>query len=241
MIYNSELVDIDRHIEKLHFDSGVLNLSSAAVLSCRGEAKTLAAGCARGVLKILLWRGEQLRGYQPRTVAADRLLIRYPAPELPDHCWDAGVNVIRSPVTLAEQPRLAGIKHLNRLEQVLASADWPAGVAEALMGDAAGHPVCGTRSNLFWISRGDLYTPELTRSGVAGMMRDKVIQAASTLGLRCYVGRWTWQDLDKSEEIFMTNSLIGIWPVRALENRRLPAPGTLTARLAAVLAHPRLN
>ena len=69
---------------------------------------------------------------------------------------------------MAAQPLLAGIKHLNRLEQVLASRDWPDGVDEAMLGDDRGQPVCATRANLFWVRHGVLHTPALDRCGVAG-------------------------------------------------------------------------
>ena len=131
---------------------------------------------------------------------------------------------MRSPVVLSAQPLLAGVKHLGRLEQVIASAHWPAGIDEAIQCDARGRPICGTRSNLFWVARGALYTPELSVCGVAGVMRQKVLELAQALGIRWRVGAWRWREFANSEEAFVTNSLIGIWPLRRCERKRWRAP-----------------
>ena len=215
-----------------------LNLLFRDLGACCEEASSLAAGCKRGVLKILLWRGAQPRGYRPRTTKVERLLIRDELPALPPSAWSQGVRVMRSPVLLSQQPRLAGIKHLNRLEQVLASQDWPRGVAEAIQCDASGSPIGGTRCNLFWVSRGALYTPELSLCGVAGMMRQKVLEMAQALRIDWKIGRWSWRDFELSDEAFLTNSLIGIWPLRAIDRRRWRVPGPVTSRLITALAHP---
>ena len=168
-------------------------------------------------------------------------MIRDELPDLPSRAWDKGVRATRSPVSLSQQPRLAGIKHLNRLEQVLASQGWPRGVSEAIQCDASGNPIGGTRTNLFWASRGALYTPELSFCGVAGMMRQKVLELAQALGLAWKIGRWSWRDFEGSDEAFLTNSLIGIWPLRSIGQRKWRAPGPLTLQLSAALAHPAIT
>jgi 4-amino-4-deoxychorismate lyase len=237
-IYDSYIIDINKQFEKLNLDLEVLGLSRLSIGECRREALALAKNCNRGALKIMLWRSQETRSYAPTARATDRLLIRYELPPMPAANWRSGVRAIRSPVALAEQPRLAGIKHLNRLEQVLASADWPRGVSEAIQCDTSGYPIGGTRSNLFWVTRDALYTPELTRCGVAGVMREKVLEIAQALGIAWRIGRWRWQDFERSDEAFVTNSLIGIWPLRALGKRRWAKSRPVTHRLMDALAHP---
>ncbi|MBI2383425.1 MAG: aminodeoxychorismate lyase [Gammaproteobacteria bacterium] len=241
LINAEQVVDADRHIDKLLSDARRLRLDPPAAATLVAEMSKLALGRARAVLKVLLCRQPGPRGYRPTTNDCDRLLILADAPSYPAQPARYGVRVFRSGVTLAEQPLLAGIKHLNRLEQVLAGADWPADMDEAILCDAQGRPVGGTRTNLFWAVDGCLQTPRLARCGVAGMMRDKVLDLATTLNLAPEETELPWSALEAADEVFLTNSLIGIWPVRELDGRLLPVPGALTRKLMDVLVHPELH
>jgi len=233
--------DWDRQIDKLAQDGRLLSLDIPDPGLLREEANSLVEGLEQSVLKILLWRRASGRGYAPVGREVDRLLLCYPAPSYPGECWSQGVVAFSSPVSLAPQPRLAGIKHLNRLEQVLASRDWPDGVQEALMFSPEAEPVCGTRTNVFWAHAGCLMTPRLDRCGVTGVMRQRVLDLASMLGIPVDVGRHPTTSLLQSDEVFLTNSLIGIWPLKALDSHRWPAPGKLTHSLMRTLAHPQLS
>ncbi len=121
---------------------------------------------------------------------------------------------------LARQPRIAGLKTLNRLESVLARSEWRGTrVWEGLMQDTYGCIVCGTMSNLF-VRRGNhLYTPPLDRCGVAGVMRRWILQNARTASLKVSERRLHWADLKGAEEIFLSNALVGIRSVSAIEWR----------------------
>lgn len=236
LMFNSEVIDIKEHLETITNDAGRLGLAPVATGTLREEAARLARGQGRAVLKMLLLRSGTARGYRSEASTTDRLLCRYPAPTFPAAAWERGVSVFRSDFRLATQPALAGIKHLNRLEQVLASRNWEEGADEALLGDEAGRPVCGTRTNLFWVRDGALRTPALRRCGVAGMMRAKVLALVPA----AIVGDGDWAEVESADEVFLSNSLIGIWPVARLGTRRWPGPGPLTRELMARLDHPRL-
>jgi 4-amino-4-deoxychorismate lyase len=236
-IYNSELIDINKQIDTLMSDAARLHLAPLPVGALRDDAARLARDQGRAVLKMLLLRAGSGRGYRSEGAGTDRLLCRYPAPSWPPAAWDRGVTVFRSQFRLATQPALAGIKHLNRLEQVLASRQWEEGAEEALLSDEAGRPVCGTRTNLFWVRDGQLRTPALQRCGVAGMMRAKVLALAPA----AIVGDADWAEVESADEVFITNSLIGIWPVARLGARRWAGPGPVTRDLVSRLGHPRLE
>ena len=240
MIYGGQVIDIHDQYELLLHDSTRLGLAPVPAAELMRDAAQLAQGHARGVLKMTLLRGGVARGYRPEAGPSDRLVCRYPAPEYPAAAWQRGVTVFRSDFRLASQPALAGIKHLNRLEQVLASRDWPAGVDEALLSDDAGRPVGGTRTNLFWVRDSALHTPALERCGVAGFMRRKVLALAQSLQVRVQIRDAQWDEIDSADELFLTNSLVGIWPVAQLGSRRWQAPGPVTSELMQRLAHPRL-
>jgi 4-amino-4-deoxychorismate lyase len=174
------------------------------------------------VLKIIITRGSGGRGYDPASVVTPtRLLLLHPWPEYPREYCESGVEVRLCETRLAGNPRLAGIKHLNRLEQVLARGEWrDPSIAEGLMLDAHDHVIEGTMSNLFLLRNGQLLTPDVSQSGVAGIIRGRILEAASDLGLKALVGEVECEDLYRADEVFLCNSVIGIWPVRALNNRR---------------------
>lgn len=113
---------------------------------------------------------------------------------------------------------VAGLKHLNRLEQVLARREWDdPDIPEGLMLDDTGRVVEGTMTNLF-VQRGKrLITPAVDRCGVAGVMRGMVMELAHEAGLELEQGRLTLNDLDNADGLFVTNAIIGIWPVRELD------------------------
>lgn len=120
---------------------------------------------------------------------------------------------------LGQNTALAGIKHLNRLEQVLARREWgDPDIREGLLLDAEGNVVEGTMSNLFAIQGSTLVTPDLTRCGVAGIMRTVVLEQAAGLGLGVSVQPLPLAEVEQADELFLTNSLIGVWPVIGLGN-----------------------
>jgi len=238
LVVDGRVIDLDRQIAKLAADARWLGLDARGADLCARDAKRLARRTDRAVIKMLLWRKGGRRGYRPDSSATARLVTSSELPAAPRKNWLRGVRAFRSPMILGSQPRLAGIKHLNRLEQVLASDGWPRGVDEAILCDAGGRPIGGTKSNLFWIARGRLYTPLLDACGVAGVMRQKVLEVAQRLGVPWRIGAFAWRDFIAADEAFLTNSLIGIWPVRQCETQRWHAPGRLTRRLSEALAHP---
>ncbi len=132
-------------------------------------------------------------------------------------------------------PGLAGVKHLNRLEQVLARAEWDdPSIVEGLMRDADGHVVEGTMSNLFAVLDGVLLTPELSLCGVRGIMREIVLETAARCGLAPVERKIPTEALLRADEVFLTNSLIGVWPVRRFESEEFPV-GDVTRRLMGAL------
>ncbi len=198
----------------------------------------LAAGKARALVKVLVTRGPATaRGYAPHgDERPSRIVLRYGWPAEDPRSSEQGVTARIADFTLAENPRLAGLKHLNRLEQVLARAELVgSGLAEALLLGRSGCLVSGTMSNVFVVSGSRVATPRLDRCGVAGVMRRVLMRAAAASGIAIEEARITRQDLEAADEIFLTNVRIGIWPVRALGPRELGA-GPLTRQLQHLIA-----
>lgn len=219
-----------RHYERLEADCALLGLPVPAEALLRGELARVAPGDASA--KIVITRGAGGRGYAlPAHVSPTRVVAAFPPPAYPSSLASEGVALHRCRLVLSEQPRLAGAKTLNRLENVLARNEWSdAGIREGLLGDAAGRVIEGTMSNLFVASGGRVATPELSRCGVAGAQRARVLEFLREDGVECAVRDIRWEELEAAEEIFLTNSLIGVWPVNRLGGRRLD-PGPVARRM----------
>ena len=209
----------ERHRQRLARGCARLGLPAPDPERLRREARTLCRGRERGVLKILLTRGQASRGYacEPDT-APTRVLLWSEWPAHPAGCREQGVAVRWCETRLSRNRRLAGIKHLNRLEQVLARAEWEGEYAEGLMRDDQGQVIEGVMSNVFLVRNGELHTPDLSECGIEGVMRALVMERAARHGLAVSVGALTREDFLRAEEVFLTNSLIGVWPVRQIEN-----------------------
>lgn len=172
-----------------------------------------------GVGKLLLTRGSGGRGYVPPARPRPRLLNRHHslAPR-PAHQHDPGLVTGTAPLRLAEQPVLAGLKHANRLEQVLARREAERqGWDEALLCDAAGRPLALTTMNLFALIDGEVRTPPVDRCGVAGVMRAWVLQHAPAItATPVRVRPLSLAALARAEEVFATNAVAGVLPVATL-------------------------
>jgi 4-amino-4-deoxychorismate lyase len=188
-----------------------------------------------GVAKLIVTRGDGQRGYAPPEPAQPRRILQGAAkPLYPPRNAEQGVRLFPCATRLAEQPLLAGLKHLNRLEQVLARAEWQ-GVepAEGLMLDASGRVIEGVYSNLFIVRDGQLVTADLTRCGVAGVMRAELLAQAAASGITCQVRDIEFAELLAADEVFLCNSVYGVWPVSALQTHDWPV-GPLTRKLQAI-------
>jgi 4-amino-4-deoxychorismate lyase len=191
----------------------------------------------RGVVKLIWTRGAAGRGYRPPAAAEPTCIVAgFEGPVWPASAWSDGIRVRYCRTRLGRNPALAGLKHLNRLEQVLARAEWDGeSIAEGLMLDDLGHVVSGTQSNLFAVIAGRIVTPELGHCGVAGVMRRALCDWAAEHVSSVVERSLRPADLETATEIFMTNSLIGAWPVRELADKQLPA-GIIAARFNSWLA-----
>lgn len=238
LVLDGRIVDETGQRNHLLDDAGRLGMTLDDADAAWEIARTAVTGTSRGTLRITLSRRASGRGYAPGSDRCDVLLQVGELPAHPRERWTEGVVLGWSPVLLGLQPRLAGIKHCNRLEQVLASRDWPAGQHEALMCDAEGRLISGTRSNVFFVIDGIPVTPALRGSGVTGRMRARLIELSEAAGHGIEIGTVSPDEVRHASEAFVSNSLIGIWPVRRIGGLDLQSPGPLTQRLMQALGHP---
>lgn len=213
------------HFQKLQHDCTKLGISCPDFGLLSAELDGLREHHPDGVYKLIVTRGQGARGYAP------------PVSALPVHLWDVapmpvypaawamhGIHAMLCELRLGSQPRLAGIKHLNRLENVLAAAELaaehPAGdIAEGLLRDEQGHVISGTRSNLFLVAQGSLVTPDLSRCGVAGVQRGRVMDWAAAQNMPLQVRDVGEDELWSADELFVVNSVFGLWSICGLGQR----------------------
>ena len=229
---------LEQHLERLASGCLRLGLEAPSATSLAEEVRQLAARGERGIVKLLLTRGEAVaRGYAlTGRERPTRITLRYAWPEEDPALSREGVRVRIARTRLGENPALAGIKHCNRLEQVLARGEWTdAGIAEALMYSSSGALISGTMSNVFLVRDAALLTPRLDRCGVAGVMRRLVLSAAAGEGIAAEERTLAAADLAAAGEVFLTSALIQVRPVRELEGRTLSI-GPVTRRLQELLA-----
>ena len=217
-VYQGKALFWQRHIDRLLKGCQTLRIPSPDLALLQAEASEITAGADRAVLKLLITRGSGGRGYrQPDEITPTRVLSLHTFPEYPQYFQTDGIVARFCEQRLAINPALAGIKHLNRLEQVLARAEWQDdAIQEGLMQDYQGHVVEGTMSNLFFVKSGVLYTPPVNDCGIAGIVRQIVAELAVANDIAFAEMQTDNQSLLNADEVFVTNSVIGIWPVKKL-------------------------
>ena len=209
-----------QHMARLSEGCRALGIPMVDCERLQHEATSLVKGAPRGVLKIIITRGSGGRGYRvPECIQPTRLLALHPWPDYPASHYEQGVTLRMCKTRLGINPALAGIKHLNRLEQVLARNEWGSREAdEGVMLDPHGNVIEGTMSNLFIIEEERLITPNLTQCGINGIMRENVLHLAAQHQISTRIETLSVERLKMASACFVTNSIIGLWPVRQLDD-----------------------
>lgn len=227
----------EAHWQRLAHGCQRLGFELPSRMALEDEVTRVAQGQTRAVVKVILTRGISQRGYKPAATTGTRIVYGQPWPEFPASNRLTGIRMRVCDLRLSSQPRLAGIKHLNRLENVLARGEWDdSGIAEGLLLDSEGYVIEGTMSNIFIVENGGLRTPDLDQSGVAGVMRAEIMQTAKDNAISVHEDVIRLVDIELADEVFMCNSLIGIWPVRQLGNIVFNKPFTVSQKLQTLLA-----
>lgn len=177
-----------------------------------GDEIARVAGAGAAVVKIIVTRGPGARGYAfDENRAPTRIVQAAPLPAHAEAGAPSDVTARWCDLRLGHQARLAGVKHLNRLENVLARAEWrDPDIFEGLLRDTDGAVVSGVTSNLLWMKDGVLHTPDLAACGVAGVARARIVRAAAARGVDTRIGRWQPDVILGADEVMICNSVIGV-------------------------------
>lgn len=233
LVVNGRVRFLDEHFQRLFSSCTRLAITPPQRARLLEEIAQVTAGAEQGVLKIIVTRGSGGRGYRPSDIpASTRVVALYPLNPAPQ----GALRLRWCNIRLGRNARLAGMKHLNRLEQVLAQSEWREGEAdEGLMLDTEGELVGATAGNVFAVRDGALITPDLRFSGVQGVMRAQVLQAAAKLRLAVTEEPLWPHDLESATEVFLTNAVRGIRSAASLDSLQW-SETSVASRLAKALS-----
>jgi 4-amino-4-deoxychorismate lyase len=236
-VVEAQPVFLEQHLVRLSVGCSRLNIPKPDIQQITDEIYHVCKHSKQAVLKIIITRGSGGRGYrQPETIQPTRVISLHPFPEFPKTHAEQGINARFCVTRLGLNPALAGIKHLNRLEQIMARSEWddPA-IQEGIMLDINDHVIEGTMTNLFYVKDNIIYTASLALSGVAGVMRGIIKTLVDGHNLTLIEHVYGRDELFAANEAFVCNSIVGIWPVKQIENVNLTV-GKLTNQLQGWLA-----
>ena len=236
-VLDGQPIFLEQHLLRLGMGCTKLSIPTPDIKRLAYEIRTVCKSANQAVLKIIITRGPGGRGYrQPEEIQTTRVITLHPFPEYPKSYSELGIYARFCETRLGLNPALAGIKHLNRLEQVMARTEWDEpNIQEGIMLDINDHVVEGTMTNLFYAKDNILYTASLKMAGVAGIVRGLVKELTTKNNLTLIEHDYGKDVLLSADEVFVCNSIIGIWPVKQIESVSF-AVGSLTNQLQTWLA-----
>lgn len=205
------------HLERMQQGSERLLLPAIDWVAFENEMTQAAKSISLGVMKAIVTRGIGGRGYSSQGCSHPTRIISTTA--YPEHYrqWrESGISLALSPVQLSRNPLLAGLKHLNRLEQVLIRSHLDQTTAhEALVLDTSGLLVECCAANLFWRKQKNVFTPNLDQAGVAGVMRRRIIELLANSNYSLCVVNEPLETLAEADEVLVCNALMPLLSVNS--------------------------
>ncbi|MCW1827632.1 aminodeoxychorismate lyase [Enterobacter asburiae] len=221
-ILDGNICLLEAHIRRLQHGCETLMIPFTHWDTLRQEMCNLASGKQGGVLKVIITRGSGGRGYSAAScLSPTRILSVSACPAHYSRWREEGVTLTLSPIRLGRNPMLAGIKHLNRLEQVLIRTHLEQTDAdEALVLDSEGFITECCAANLLWRQGSEVFTPSLDQAGVNGIMRQFCLEQLARSGFRVVEVSAGEAALQAADEVVICNALMPVVPVRAYGQQR---------------------
>lgn len=218
-VHHGNISLLSAHMERLVCSCQILKIILPNINEIVSELTHIAQRYEHSVVKIMITSGQGGRGYSREGCSASTVIISFhPFPEHYNVWQRAGIDLGVSHFQLGLNPSLAGLKHLNRLEQVLIRAELDQKETDdVLVTNINGHVIETSCANIFWLAGGKLYTPDLSESGVVGIIRNTILENLPNTNI-INVGL---DALNNAEAMFICNSVMGIVPVRRYHNRNL--------------------
>jgi len=231
-----------QHYQKLVADCAVIGIVCPVAEILVDDLQHLFTPNETAVAKITITRGEGERGYAvPAVTMPTRMVSKSKYPQYAPLNFTDGVQLKVCETTLSAQPKLAGIKHLNRLENVMARMEWQNdAVFDGILLDTNSNAVECTMSNIFARYGINLVTPTLNQCGVAGITRQQILNLASVLNLNVVVDFLPLSKLLNADEVIICNSLYGAFQATKINHNELTEtwqPQALAGAIRAQLKH----
>lgn len=225
-----------QHYQKLVADCAMIKIVCPSAELLMSDLQQLFAPDETAIAKIIITRGEGERGYAPPAITSPmRVVIKSSIKTYPANYFTDGVNLHVCKTPMATQPMLAGVKHLNRLENVLARMEWTdPDIVDGIMMDEQNHVIECTAANIFICFSDTLITPALNRCGIAGVTRQRVIDMAHLLGLSVKIEPITMPKLLSADEVIITNSTYGALQAKSIL-QTVWSPTSLAADIRRIL------
>lgn len=207
---------LEDHLARLELGAQALKIHYNKIKLIKEINSLISLSKVNSVMRITISRGEGGRGYQPnKQMKGTRIISLHDMPSGVKKRQTEGIILGLSSIKLSQQPALAGHKHSNRLEQVLASIEISEKTDEVIMLDSENNVICGSKSNIFILLNGTWVTPRLLKAGIAGVMRGKIMTLLKENNIPFNEHKTlTLKEVKNAEALFVSNSLIGLWPVR---------------------------
>ena len=216
----------DRHIERIKQGCSITKIKFPSTEILRNYKEKILNECLKkgiknGVLKILITRGVGGRGYKfEREIVPTVIFLSFPSREINKKTLNTGVKLRFCEFPIFENLMLAGLKHLNRMDSVMARSEWDDEFFDGVMLDNSGNIIDGTMTNVFFSRNKVLYTPIIKKSGINGIMRQVVIDNAKSFFKEVREIEIKKKTISTFDEMFVTNSVIKILPVTHLNNKK---------------------
>ncbi len=218
-IVNGKVEMLPQHLQRLIDGCEQLNIPAINFDQLRQELKQVASSFTKAVIKVVITSGEGGRGYSRLGVGPATVVISVTAfPEHYDNWQQTGINLATSKLQLGLNPMLTGIKHLNRLEQVLIRQELDQrSEDDLLVTNINDHIIETSCANIFWLIDERLYSPKIISSGVAGLMRAALLEKLPNTVIKDFV----LADLQQAQAMFICNSVMGIVPIKRFNGKLL--------------------
>lgn len=227
-----------QHYQKLVADCAVIGIVCPSAELLMSDFQQLFTPMETAVAKIIITRGEGERGYAPPAITTPmRIIVKSAMRQYAEHNYKNGVCLHLCEIRLAAQPKLAGIKHLNRLENVIARMEWQDdSIFDGLLLDNQDNVIECTMSNVFARYNTQLITPDLSQCGVSGITRQHIIGLDKVLKLSIEVSTLPLDRLLQADEVIICNSLYGAFQVHQIADKTW-LPQTLATNIRSLLKH----
>lgn len=242
-VINQNLIFWKQHFQRLILGCNALGIQCPTELELNADIDKLLnvnIDITALVIKIIITRGNSERGYRISEKSESNVVVLLSSyPVYPSSFWLEGIKITCCKTILSKQKQLSGVKHLNRLEQVLARQEWDDEFQEGLMSDEDGYVIEGVMSNLFFVKNNSIVTPCIENSGIDGIMRNVVLNLCESSGIIVKQDKITLEQVLDADEIFVTNSIVGIWPVNTID-KHIFSIGVTTKKLMTSLIKEHL-